>query len=126
MRHFLLCLMILCAEALNTATACGPYYPFGEDVRFSLLPDNAYAIPGMNGLRYSFTAFAPDEEAQLFASGINIELWRKYSGSALPSEVIYDGVYNSGKELNDKIRNEFLIELKKNGKTEAKIGRAHV
>src|SRR5687768_12236328 len=95
-------------SASNLAWACGPYYPYGEDVRFSLFRPHVFPLEGLDGFRYSTHAFESDEGAIRAGENLNIVLWNKRCGLTLKPELIYEAVYGNG----DESFNGFLKERK--------------
>lgn len=115
MRRLTAFILILTVNCFQTIFACGPYYPFGEDVRFSLIHTGTFQTGGYDGFRYSANAFEADETAVRLGEDMNVALWRKRTGSTLSDEVIYNAIYRSENQFNGNFTNAFLLELSKKG-----------
>ena len=77
-------------------SACGPYYPYGEDVRFSILNPAAFGYRDFCGFNYSANIFHPEEcyitndEA---GRVLNVLLWKTYCKDKVDTASIYQAVY---------------------------------
>lgn len=106
MRNWLL--IISCFSFLQ-AFACGPFYPYGDEVRFSLLKPNYVPVYGMGRFHYtafafsdSFTAF---EEEEYEKSDENVAAWHRYFKEKFSHKDIYEVIY--------KVKVKQLARLKK-------------
>lgn len=117
MKHLAVFILALAVEALAPAKACGPFYPYGDEVRFCLLRPDYYEQHGMEDFRFS-TSFFRDVPMQSVKRGqdVNVAFWRKRTGSSLPDAVIREAIYSSEKELKGtRFSNKFLLELTAKG-----------
>jgi len=116
MQHFVAFLLILVSSLSSSLFACGPYYPYGEGIRFNLFKPHVYSTVGLNAFQYSSHAFQLDDESVALGASMNVELWKKRAGTTLSNEVIYDAIYHSEREIKQKkFTNAFLISLMKKG-----------
>jgi hypothetical protein len=84
---------IILISAVNLAWACGPYYPYGDDVRFSLFRPRVFPLEGLNTFQYSTASFLPDDESVRAGENLNIVLWNTRCGLSLDHERIHEAVY---------------------------------
>lgn len=96
MKRFLLFILIL-LSSIGNSFACG-YYPYGEDVRFSMYKPNFPAFKEFEMFHYSSNYFAPayeDEEvSQPALVDANILLWSKRHKQTIDLESISEAVYS--------------------------------
>jgi hypothetical protein len=93
--------------------ACGPYYPYGEDVRFSLLDPSLFELNGYEAFIYSANGIPGYEpEAQQLGRAENIELWYQWAECKASKEDIEKAVYQFDEypDLNEQ-NNSFLAYL---------------
>lgn len=118
-RASIICLLLLATNIFN-ANACGPMYPYGEEVRFCLLRPEYFSFTGKfspfiytSELFYRYNGFDFDTVGR----EPNALLWKKRCKSEIPISEITDGVYN----YSDAARgsNLFLKHLVKNNDIEA-------
>ncbi|MDG1331418.1 MAG: hypothetical protein P8P74_03765 [Crocinitomicaceae bacterium] len=102
--------LLVCLISSQTF-ACG-WYPFGEDVRFSLMSPSAFDDGGMSpyyytwwNYGYSFTS-TPENDP-------NIALWKDYCNGKVDEQSIYEAVYELRKYQleNRKSRNRMVQYL---------------
>ncbi|GAB2834684.1 hypothetical protein GCM10027043_41080 [Ferruginibacter profundus] len=77
--------------------ACGPYYPYGEDVRFSILDPATFGYRDFCGFHFSATIYYDDECTRTNeASGRakNVLLWKDYCKNKVDTAGIYEAIYN--------------------------------
>lgn len=99
-------------SAVNLATAaiaCGPFYPYGEEVRFSIFRPASFSTTGFTGYLFSAHEFLPDDESVRMGTEMNLALWAKRADQGIPLAVIEEGVYDFKHAAN----NAFLQSLKK-------------
>jgi len=131
MKSFLIFILISLSSLLNRAFGCGPYYPYGEDVRFSIFNPAYFNYPEFASFNYSANLFFPDDiytiagkDEQLSSSYVaNVTLWMKRcEGSELTVKEVYNAVYFSDKRvyfdpLEEKYNDPFFNYLLKKGDT---------
>ncbi|MGC4101907.1 hypothetical protein [Ferruginibacter sp.] len=96
MKRWMVCIVLL-NSFCSRAIACGPYYPYGDAVRFSIMDPKAFACGGFYGMNYTASIFYdsdstyPNEEA---ARAMNVQLWRAYCKNKVDIGSIYSAVYD--------------------------------
>lgn len=115
MKNWILVLAVLSLTKLN---ACGPFYPEGESVRFSLFNDfsfysNLYQKYSYSQYYYNSNSLINSEQAYLFDENVN--LWFQYLNEKVDKKSIYEGLYLSSKRNvnRKKSGNLFIRELNK-------------
>lgn len=87
--------------------ACG-YYPYGEDIRFSLLNSSFIQVKGMDQFFYSSHLYSynpkKNSTTYLINNDENIDLWFNYFKGKIDKPSIYEAVY-SLTELDFKNKN---------------------
>jgi hypothetical protein len=115
MKNLILVITILSFTRLN---ACGPYYPEGESVRFSLF--NGFSFYGNLYQKYRYSQHYYSEnkllntpEAYLYDENVN--LWYQYMNGKIDKKSIYDGLYLSNNRSIKKRKsgNLFIREMNK-------------
>lgn len=92
-------LIIICSLALiKQANACG-FYPYGEDVRFSLLKPNYVPVYGFGKFHYSDFAYGeyanPFSESEYAFYDENIRSWYDYFEGKFTHQEIYDAIFKA-------------------------------
>lgn len=110
----LLTTLLLCLISTNTTLACG-WYPFGEDVRFSLVNPSAYDDGGMSPYYYTFWNYG-DGYQSTPENDPNTELWRKQCNEQVDLSSIYEAVYEIHKDAISigKTQNKLILYLREN------------
>ena len=120
MKNLILVITILSITRLN---ACGPYYPEGESVRFSLF--NGFSFYGSLYQKYRYSQHYYSEnkllntpEAYLYDENVN--LWYQYMNGKIDKKSIYDGLYLSNNRSIKKRKsgNLFISEMNKSENAE--------
>lgn len=120
MKNLILALIILSITKLN---ACGPYYPEGESVRFSLF--NGFSFYGNLYQKYRYSQHYYSEnkllntpEAYLYDENVN--LWYQQLNAKIDKKSIYDGLYLSNNRSIKKRKsgNAFIREINKTENSE--------
>jgi hypothetical protein len=120
MKNLILVLIILSITKLN---ACGPYYPEGESVRFSLF--NGFSFYGSLYQKYRYSQHYYSEnkllntpEAYLYDENVN--LWFQYMNGKIDKKSIYEGLYLSNNRSIKKRKsgNTFIREMNKSENSE--------
>jgi len=115
MKNLILVITILSITRLN---ACGPYYPEGESVRFSLF--NGFSFYGSLYQKYRYSQHYCSEnkllntpEAYLYDENVN--LWYQYMNAKIDKKSIFDGLYLSNNRSIKKRKsgNLFIREMNK-------------
>jgi hypothetical protein len=117
MRNFVIFILLLIS---SLAGACG-FYPYGEEVRFSILNPNNFRFKDFAPFYYSSNTFAPlDDNSYEKGSSeqLNIELWKKRVDRSVSEQAIFDAVY-SADSMDENTNNPFLRYLYKNKDLEA-------
>ncbi len=115
MKNLILVLGIISSNNLN---ACGPYYPEGESVRFSLFND--FSFYGNLYQKYRYTQYYFNTNSLInsdlaFLYDENANLWYQYLKEKIDKKSIYEGLYfsNSRNVKKKKSGNLFIRELNK-------------
>lgn len=97
MRHWILSFcFLISAKALM---ACGPWYPYGEDIRFSLFSPNLFDDGGMNDFYYSASNFS-ETTAPAYVNDPNVNDWHKLCGEKISKSLVHEAIYSlSAKEI---------------------------
>jgi len=113
-------ILTLIVSLISSASlACG-WYPYGEDIRFSLMSPNLFDDGGMSPYYYTssdygymFTA-TPENDP-------NVELWKEYCGGNVDENAIFEAVYelSEASVKNRKSSNAMIDYLIENGDTDA-------
>jgi len=117
MKRLLLFILILLSNTQEAFT-CG-FYPYGEEVRFSMYKPNFPAFKEFETFQYSSNYFMPvyaDEEFPQSIVDDNIILWSKKYKNSIPLETIGEAVYETEpKDFKASSSNAFvqlLFQLK--------------
>ncbi len=116
MKNFLRFILVLLS---NFAVACG-FYPYGEDVRMSLFSPVHFHYHQFSEFDYSSLSFAPSSVYKENETALNDKLWGDYCKNKVSGKSISE-VMNDLKleDIRKDSKNEFLVYLFKNQKTEA-------
>jgi hypothetical protein len=125
MRPFAVFLLILISSLFFDSSACGPYYPMGDDIRFTILKPGIFRYPGF--IRFSYSAdllYSPDMNGDILprdnSNDENIELWQKRCKNIPDYDDTYDAVYTRGEgSFSHVSNNTFIRYLLDNNDTEA-------
>lgn len=125
MRRSIVFILILATSSLLPLFACGPYYPFGDDIRFVLLKPGTFDYPEYTPFCYSADIFYDpsynnDNSSSITINDENIRLWRKRCKSIPNINDTYNAIYIMNGEINKPdIANTFIQYLQKNKDAEA-------
>ncbi len=129
MKRSLVFLLILISSFSFRSLACGPYYPMGDDIRFTLLNPGMFNYSDFTDFYYSsgfYYSSNYEQEAALLRNpvdqgvGQNIALWRKRCKNQVDEQSVHQAVYELGDEINDpESPNAFVRYLHKHRDTEA-------
>ena len=118
MKRLIICTIVLSSLILRVG-ACGPYYPYGEDVRFSILDPAMFGYKAFCGFNYSARLFyAEDCAATNDEAGriLNVLLWKAYCKNKVDTASIYKAVYElTEKQLAGSTGNamvDYLLKVK--------------
>jgi hypothetical protein len=95
MKRWILCIIILSSFSLPVK-ACGPYYPYGEDVRFSIIDPATFGYKDFCGFHFSAAIYYDDECAgtnEKSGRAVNVLLWKEYCNNKVDTASIYEAVY---------------------------------
>ncbi|MDB5258677.1 MAG: hypothetical protein JWM14_3372 [Chitinophagaceae bacterium] len=116
MKHYLHSILILLASCCQ-ALACG-FYPYGEDIRFSMYKPDVHLFRDYAAFYYSAHYFEPVEELTYYAKDKvtcaaetyeNILLWRKRYHNIPSAQEVLDAVYSlDRKELKATSSNGWI------------------
>ncbi len=118
MKHLAVFILILISNISNFVFACGPFYPHGEDIRFSLLNPAYFKYKSYSLFYYSTNSFPEsdytpplvyDKDSVETSRQLNIDLWRKRCHNIPTEKDIYEAIYLSG-----QVDNPFIKYLYKN------------
>lgn len=122
MKRLIVCTIVL-SSLVFRVSACGPFYPYGEDVRFSILNPALFGYQDFCGFNYSANFFHPEEcyvtndEA---GRVLNVLLWKTYCKDKVDTASIYKAVYAlTGDELTANSSNAMINYLLQNKDTTA-------
>lgn len=90
--------IIISVSGMLPAMACGPYYPFGEDTRFSILNPFAFGYRDFSGFNYTASIFYPDEavsSVEAAGAAANIMSWYDYCGQQADTAAINKAIYGA-------------------------------
>jgi hypothetical protein len=125
MKRFAAFLLILISSLYSKTFACGPYYPFGDDIRFTLLKPGIFSYPGFIEFSYTASLFYSPGYKNDFSPSIdtrdsNIELWLKRCKNIPSYSDTYNAIYVLGDEINNpNLSNSFIRYLHKTSDLEA-------
>ena len=95
MKRLVICTIVL-SSLILPASACGPYYPYGEDVRFSILDPAVFGYKDFCGFNYSARIFYAEDCAGTNEEPgriLNVLLWQAYCKNRVDTASIYKAVY---------------------------------
>lgn len=123
MKLWIICTIIL-SSWLLPAQACGPYYPYGEDVRFSILDPAVFGLKDFCGFNYSANIFYADgcnETNEVTGRSLNVQLWKGYCKNKVDTASIYEAVYllNENDLAATTQQNAMMLYLKQTKDTNA-------
>ena len=129
MKRSIVFLLILISSFSFRTLACGPYYPLGDDIRFSLLNPGTFNYSEYFEFYYSsgffYSSNFESEAGQLrnpIDQGVkqNIDLWRIRCKNRPDLQAVHQAVYELGDEINNpESPNAFVRYLHKHRDTEA-------
>lgn len=117
MRLSILFTLILISSFLYKSSACGPYYPVGEDIRFMLLKPEKLNYPDFLEFSYAasmyYTPVFPGVPAEYdIQSDENVLLWRKRCHNIPSVKDTYLAIYSLDNEIkNSESSNTFVKYL---------------
>ncbi len=101
---------ILFLSSLSSAIACGPWYPYGEDTRFSLLDPGMFDNGSFTDFYYSYDNFG---EAYEFSatSDQNTNDWWILLDKKVEKEIVFEALYGLTSADVELRNNKMIIEL---------------
>ena len=115
MKSILFILLFISSSAL-TVRACY-YYPYGDDIRFTLFNPKAVNVNGYATFHYSYTSFSPENTPTDFTSAnesqlLNVLEWQKMLGTNVDPQSIFDVLYSTKSiEIKAHSSNPFIRYL---------------
>ncbi len=129
MKRFILFILILINSVGFKAFACGPYYPYGEDVRFNLLNPKCFNLHDYSLFNYTAALYnysyddsgnEIDNDGYKSGQEANTLLWQKRCQNKPSLNDIQEAVYLKGPiTANEKDTNSFIQYLSVNKDFEA-------
>lgn len=100
----------------NLLFACGGWYPFGENIRFSMLHPQMFDDGGMAPFYYSADYISGYYNHE-WSSDRNVDDWYAFTQGKVKKEDIFDGVYRltSQEILNAKSKHPFVVQMRAQG-----------
>ncbi len=119
MKHSMRILLVFLVSSMN-ALACGPWYPYGEELRFSLIDPTQFDDGGMSPYYYTSETFGAHYQSSA-SNDPNVKMWSAYCGGNVSEDAIFTGLYHSeGYEFHaDWTANAFISYLQKMNDREA-------
>ena len=115
MKSILFILLFISIPTLS-ARACW-FYPYGDDIRFTLFNPNAVNVNGYNTFNYSYTTFSPENTPTDFTDAnesqlLNVLQWKKMTGTNVDPQFIFDVLYSTKSiEIKAQSSNPFIRYL---------------
>lgn len=112
MKNWIICITVLVSNSI--VFACGPWYPYGEEIRFSLFTPSIFVDNGYNPFNYSADKFGELEELSP-SQDPNIILWHTYAEGIPAISDVFRAVYalNANELDNKNSTNTFVQYLLK-------------
>lgn len=120
--------LVTCITALSSlvmpVTACGPFYPYGEDLRFSIVNPALFGYRDFTMFNYSANLYYNIQGAAEIGEDegriLNVALWKTYCRNKVDTASIYNAVYGPGMdELATGYGNTMITYLLNNKDTVA-------
>lgn len=108
MKNWIICIAILVSN--SSVFACGPWYPYGEDIRFSLFTPSLFVDESYS--EFNYTAWLYNERKELNAmEDPNSFLWKSYCNHVPSIEDVYNAIYVlKANELSDKNSSNTFVQ----------------
>ena len=90
MRHWILSICFLIS--VNTVNGCGGWYPFSDDVRFSIFNPLLFDDGGMSEFYYSSKKFSERYE-HTFKSDRNVDDWFNVCDQKVEKNLVFEAIY---------------------------------
>ncbi len=129
MKRLILSILILVNSICIPAYACGPYYPYGDEVRFNLLNPRSFNLNDYSLFNYTANIYSynyDNDDYQINADGYksglqaNLLLWQKRCQGKPSLDDIHEAVYTKDQITADiKDENSFIQYLSVNKDIEA-------
>lgn len=101
--------ILLACLISSTSFACG-WYPFGEDVRFSLMSPTLFDDGGMSPYYYTSWNYGYSFQST-FENDPNIALWKEHCNSEVDEKSIYEAIYELGEdELGNRQSSNGMVQ----------------
>ncbi|MBL1280733.1 MAG: hypothetical protein COA33_010690 [Fluviicola sp.] len=118
MKKLILCSLLLAINA-NIVYACGPWYPFGDGLRFSLINSFDFDDAEMFPFYYSSSRYNSSSD-NFESTDLNVELWYEYCDGIVQKTSISKTLYElSLSEFSEYSNSEMLTYLNSVGKKNA-------
>ena len=119
MRRLIAFMLILTCNFFS-AFACGPYYPFGDAIRFTIFSPANFSYKDFHIFNYSSQLFHPDDEdGQRSVTDVddNILLWKEYCKNKVTESSIVDAIYSlHASDIKNRRSNNLMIKYLYNTK----------
>ncbi len=129
MRHSAVSFLILYISLFQGAFACGPYYPGGDDIRFSLMKPAVFPYAGFADFYYAAGEFYSSNYFREYIAindscrgwtKENTTLWRKRCRNIPGEQDIVKAIYGAADETNNpRTTNTFIRYLRNTSDTAA-------
>lgn len=112
--------LILLSSCITITTACGPYYPDGEDVRFNMLRPELFHCEGFNAFNFSGDIYYGNKPSEVMlreeADSLdgNVLIWLKRCKQIPTYEDVFYAIYENSDLLKSPYSdNNFAVYLRK-------------
>ena len=95
MKRLIICIIVFNSLFLPVY-ACGPMYPFGDDIRFSILNPAIFGYADFGGFNYSANIYFDDNCTNANEESgrkMNVLLWKAYCKNKIDTASIYQAIY---------------------------------
>lgn len=119
--------IVVFLSSLQTARACGPYYPEGEGKRFGLLSTDGFDLDGFRSFNYCasrwyyghWRSVRSEDISTALGRKMNVELWQQWADDNATTKDIEEAVYHIKSISDHGVKNAFIQWLIKEEKREA-------
>ncbi|XZF14136.1 hypothetical protein ACTHGU_20350 [Chitinophagaceae bacterium MMS25-I14] len=102
-KNWITCIILLLVSA-GKSLGCGPYYPFGEDVRFTLFSNIVPGYDDYSYFMYSAQLFclksnSTTDTASKYGADLNVQEWQRYCKGNVSAADVYRLLYEMDADL---------------------------